>query len=471
MRIFDLFRTATFRLAVFFALAVTASTSLVFVFIYWQVATFDVRRAEARLSEEVARAVEEPDDQLRRQFKRRLTSDLRRLDYVGLFDKDGKPLYGNIASLPQSLVIDGTAQTIEVLPLNRIDSGTEPAIMVASRRPNGSVVLLGRSLYEVYALRRLVVTALMFGIAPAVILALIVGIILSLRAARRLKAINQTIMRIMQGDLQERLPIRERPDDIDYIASAVNLMLDEMVRLLDQIKSVGDNIAHDLRTPLAITRVSLERGLAAPSEQGLRSAAQRALTELDHALTTVTALLRISEIELGRRRGEFTPIDLAEVCANAFDLYGPLAEAKSIAFTLDAPAPVPCVGDFELMVEAVANLVDNAIKFTPEHGVVKVVAKMISGRPVLRVSDSGPGVPLAERNEIFKRFYRSDSSRHIPGTGLGLNMAATILNLHGLDVRVEDNNPGSVFEVSPRRVSSEQQSGATPPTVALASPR
>ncbi|VTZ51947.1 Two-component sensor histidine kinase [Methylocella tundrae] len=470
MWIFDLFKTATFRLAVLFALAVTASTSVVFVFIYWQVATFDVRRVEARLSEEVLRAVNEPEDQLRRQLERRLASDLRRLDYVGLFNKDGKPVYGNIAALPGSLAIDGLAHTVEVLPLKRIDSGTEPAMMVARRRPSGGVVLLGRSLYEVYALRQLVFAALTIGIAPAVALALIVGLIFSLRGARRLKTINQTIVRIMRGDLHERLPIRARPDDIDHIASAVNLMLDEMVRLLDQIKSVGDNIAHDLRTPLAVMRISLERGLAAPSEQGLRSAAQRALTELDHALTTVTALQRISEIELGRRRGEFTRIDLAEVCANAFNLYEPLAEAKSITFTLDAPAPAPCLGDFELMTEAVANLIDNAIKFTPEKGAVQVVAKMNSGRPVIRVSDTGPGVTPEERGEIFKRFYRSESSRHIPGTGLGLNMAATICNLHGFDLRVDDNQPGAIFEVTPHNPDSEESDSVTSPVLATASP-
>lgn len=182
----------------------------------------------------------------------------------------------------------------------------------------------------------------------------------------------------------------------------------------------------------------------------MRIAAQRALTELDHALTTVTALLRISEIEFGRRRGEFARLDLADVCLNAFELYEPLAEAKAIEFTLEAPAPLPYVGDFDLLVEAVANLIDNAIKFTPRGGAVNIAAKNVAGRPAIRVSDNGPGIAPAERGDIFKRFYRSEKCSHIPGTGLGLSMAATIANLHGLDIRVEDNNPGAVFEISPR---------------------
>ena len=136
-------------------------------------------------------------------------------------------------------------------------------------------------------------------------------------------------------------------DDLNYVASAVNLMLDEIVRLLQQIKSVGDNIAHDLRSPLAVMRTKLERGLAADSGQELRAVAEGALGDLDQALATVTALLRIAEIESGRRRGGFTRVDLAQVCANVFELYEPLAEAKPVAFTLDAPAPLPVRGDFE----------------------------------------------------------------------------------------------------------------------------
>ncbi|ACK52314.1 integral membrane sensor signal transduction histidine kinase [Methylocella silvestris BL2] len=453
MRISDLFRTASFRLAVLFAFAVTAATTVVFLFIYWHVATFDVRRVDVRLSEEVARAAAEPDDQLRRQLRRRLTSDLRKLDYVGLFDAQGKPVFGNVGALPEALPIDGEPHPIEVAPLSG-RSGTEPALLAARRRANGGVVLIGRSLYEVYALRRLVVRALALGIAPTILSALIIGLIFSLRTVRRLRSVNEAIFRIMQGDLQDRLPVGPWKDDVDNIANGVNLMLDEIVRLLDQIRSVSDNIAHDLRSPLAITRLSLERGLAAAAEKDLRLATERALAELDRALTTVSALLRISEIELGRRRHEFVPIDLAEVCATAFELYEPLAEARSISFTLDAGRPAPLSGDHDLLVEAIANLLDNALKFAPENGIVRLSASVVSGCAEVAVCDNGPGVDPSERSEIFKRFYRSKSARAIPGTGLGLNLAATIFSLHGLDLKVTDNHPGARFVASQRLPTS-----------------
>jgi len=449
----ELFKTATFRLAVLFALAVSASTSVVFVFIYWQVATFDVERLDAILVGEVARAVTQPEDRLKRELALRFTSDLRRLDYAALFNNTGKPQYGNVAAIPKDLPIDGAAHVVEALPLRGADAATEPAVFVAGRRQDGGIVLLGRSLYEIYALRQVVFEALMIGIVPAILLALATGTIFSLRMTRRLKTIHATTLRIMHGDLQERLPAHGKMDDLNYVASAVNLMLDEIVRLLQQIKCVGDNIAHDLRSPLAVMRTKLERGLAAGSGKGLRDAAEGALGDLDQALATVTALLRIAEIESGRRRSGFTRVDLAQVCTNVFELYEPLAEAKPVAFTLDAPAPLLVPGDFELLVEAIANLVDNAIKFTPEGGAVAIVAKTIGDRPAVRVTDNGPGIPAGERNHIFKRFYRSGNTRHIPGSGLGLSMVATIADLHGFDLRIEDNRPGAVFEISRRQAN------------------
>jgi signal transduction histidine kinase len=448
MRIVDIFRAATFRLALVFAFAVTAAISLVLIFVYWQVVKLDTAHQNRVLAEEVAKGVDQPLAQLTRELDRRITRDLRRLDYAALFEAEGKLISGNLGALPPNLPIDGAAHILALQSDRRGD--VEPVLLVARRRQDGGVLLLGRNLYEVYAFRQIVLEALALGIVPALLLALVIGILFSLRSTRRLRSINHQITRIMQGDLDERLPTNRSNDDLERVILAVNLMLDEIVRLLDQIKSVGDNIAHDLRTPLALMRARLERALDGACANDLRAAAEKALIDLDHAMTTVAALLRISDIECGRRTGGFAAVDLRAVCTSAFELYHPLAEAKSIVFTLDAPAPLPIRGDFDLLVEAVANLVDNAIKFTPVGGVVEISAKIASSGPVIRVADSGPGVKPFERISIFKRFYRSESSRDLPGTGLGLNMAATIAQLHGMDLRVADNHPGAVFEMFAR---------------------
>ncbi len=452
----NIIRTATFRLALLFALAVTVATSLVLVFIYWQVVKLDTAHQNLVLVEEVAKAVNQTKPQLLRELNLRITRDLRRLDYAALFDPDGKLISGNLQTLPPTLPIDGRAHFLALPSPSKTDirGGVEPALIVGQRRQDGDVLLLGRDLYEVYAFRQIVLKALALGLAPTIVLALIIGTLFSLRAARRVKSINQQIIRIMQGDLHERLPTYGSSNDLDHVVRAVNLMLDEIVRLVNQIKSVGDNIAHDLRTPLAVMRARLERCLESNSDD-LRAGAEKSLGDLDHAMTTVTALLRISDLEYGRRTGNFTTVDLREVCVNAFQLYQPLAEAKSIVFKLEAPTPAPIQGDFDLLVEAVANLVDNAIKFTPAGGFVEIEAKMALGKPVVRVIDSGPGVAPFERTSIFKRFYRSESSRNLPGTGLGLSMAATIAQLHGFDLLVADNYPGAVFEMSTRMASSD----------------
>jgi signal transduction histidine kinase len=447
----NILRSATFRLALVFALAVTAAISFVLAFVFLEVVQRDTAHMGRILVSEISKAANEPQSQLMRRLTLRLTTDLRRLDYAALFDRDGKLISGNLDVLPQGIPVDGAAHSLELPSRAGAGGGAEPALIVAQRREDGGVLLLGRNLYEVYAFRQIVLEALALGIGPAILLALIIGTIFSLRGARRLKSINQQIMRIMAGDLNERLPSHGSRDDLDHVAGGVNLMLDEIVRLLDQLKSVGDNIAHDLRTPLAVMRVRLERGLEARSSQDLRAAVDQALADLDRAMTTVAALLRISDIEGGRRTSSFAEVDLKDVCVNAVDLFRPLAEAKSILFTLEAPIPMHIVGDFDLLVEAVGNLVDNAIKFTPAGGSVTIIAKMVAGQPAVRVRDSGPGIAPFERSSIFKRFYRSEQSRHTPGTGLGLSMAATIAQLHGFDLRVADNSPGAEFEMSSRR--------------------
>ncbi len=442
MWIRELFRSVAFRVAAVFALVVTASTCAVFAFVYWQVATSDLARLRTILVDEATKAAVEPTGNVERELARRLTRDLRQVEYVGLFDRSGAYLYGNVNRLP-GMPIDDKAHLVE---MRRQDTAaTEPVIFVAVRRPDGGVLLLGRSLYEIYALRRSVLQALAIGILPTIVLALLTGTMLSLRASRRLQAIRDAINRIVRGDLRERLPVHRRPDDIDEVVRAVNLMLDEIVRLMEQVKTVGDNVAHDLRTPLSILRARLERGLSSPDKE-LRLAAQKSLSDLDRALAMVTALLRISEIESGVRRGAFGKLDLAAICRDVFELYEPLAEAKSVAMRLEAPSPVPVTGDADLLREAVANLVDNAIKFTPQGGAVMITAKE---GPLVRVADNGPGVAASEHDKIFKRSYRSTAHKNIPGNGLGLEMAATIAELHGFTLRLAGDMPGAAFEIGP----------------------
>jgi len=254
----------------------------------------------------------------------------------------------------------------------------------------------------------------------------------------------------MGGDLTQRLPAMTEGDDIDRVAHDVNRMLDEISHLLDQLRSVGDNIAHDLRTPLAVARAKIERGLAhGRTLEDLRATMSDALDNLDKAAAAIAALLRISALENGPREGRLREIDLAAICAGVYEFYDPLAQSRSIAMTCACADRAVIPGDEDLMREAISNLVDNAIKFTPDGGAVRIEAGKRDGRPFVSISDTGPGVPPQERAKIFHRFYRIEREGRPSGHGIGLSIADAIARLHGLALTVADNAPGARFELSP----------------------
>jgi len=443
----ELLRSSALRVALTFAFATILATTAISGLVYLQIRAADEKSNRLILEDEAAKSVDHSVEDLRRAFELRLTHDLRRLDFAALFASDRKAMFGNIEELP-AIPLDGKSH----FAASRAPGTdrTEPAIFVARVRPDGSILVLGRSLLETYAFRRIVLAALETGLAPMLLLALAIGAFMARRASRRLTGIHETIARIMKGDMQLRLPVRSRRDAIDMLSRDVNLMLDEINRLLAQIKGVSDNIAHDLRSPLAVVHAQLERGVES-SDDVLRRVAHQALAHIDKAMLTIAALLRLADVEYGPKSSKFHSIDLSAICADLFEFYEPLATSKSINMALEIQSPVQIQGDGDLMREAVSNLIGNAIKFTPEHGTVRVSVTLEDGRPVIRVRDNGIGVEPAERDKIFQRFYRTASGHRVPGSGLGLSIAAAIANLHDLELRFEDNHPGALFEMSGRR--------------------
>jgi signal transduction histidine kinase len=450
MRMLEFFRSSAVRVALAFVLVTTAATTAVFGLVYFRIGEANEARNRLILEVEAAKSVNRPVEELRNAFDVRLTNDLRRIDYAALFDSNHKAMFGNIDALP-AIPVDGKAHFVAAARAPGSDNRLEPVIFVARQRPDGNIMLLGRSLLETLAFRRIVQSALLAGLAPMLLLALAIGGYFARRSSRRLTAIHDTIARIMKGDTDLRLPVGSRHDPIAQISRDVNLMLDEIGRLLVQLKGVGDNIAHDLRSPLAVVHAQLERGLESSSDEQLRAVMKQALAHIDKASLTVAALLRLADVEYGPKSRNFQSIDLSAICADLFEFYEPLAESKSVKMTLETQSPVQIEGDGDLMREAISNLIGNAIKFTPEHGSVNISVFRENGLPVVRVRDNGVGVDPAERDKIFQRFYRTSSGHRVPGSGLGLDIAAAIANLHELDLRFSDNNPGAVFEMVGRR--------------------
>jgi signal transduction histidine kinase len=440
----EVFTARAFRLALAFCLAVSVATAAAFGLIYLQVSSADVQRVGAILVDEAAKSESDSEAALRRALELRLTRDIRRLDYVALFDANGTKLFGDVPAMPP-IPVDGGAHVIRAQALPDA-SGAEPAIFVARRRPDGGVMLLGRSLREAYELQEIVLRALAIAILPTILLILAIGAIFARRASQRLERVHGAIVRIMDGDLDSRLPFNEDGDDVDKVARAVNLMLDEIARLLDQLKSTGDNIAHDLRTPLAVARAKIERSLDNQvGVEQLRETMEAALVQIGKVSMAISAILRISAVEHSARETQLTEFDLGAICNQVFDLYEPLAESKFITMDIDAGKPVLIRGDEDLMREAISNLVDNAIKFTPPGGAVRIEARTMDGSPLASVSDTGRGIPPQERARIFRRFYRGEQSADTTGHGLGLSIAESIARLHGFELTVEDNDPGARF--------------------------
>jgi hypothetical protein len=446
MRILEFFGSSAVRVALAFVLVTTVATTAVFGLVYFQIGEANEARNRIILETEAAKSVDRPVGELKGAFEVRLTNDLRRIDYAALFDSDRKAMFGNIDTLPP-IPVDGKAHYVAAMHVPGSDNRIEPVVFVARQRPDGNIMVLGRSLLETLAFRRTVQRALLTGLAPMLLLALAIGAYFARRSSRRLTAIHDTIARIMKGDTDLRLPVGSQHDPIAQISRDVNLMLDEIGRLLVQLKGVGDNIAHDLRSPLAVVHAQLERGLESSSDEQLRTVAKQALAHIDKAMLTVAALLRLADVEYSPTSRNFQSIDLSAICADLFEFYEPLAESKSIKMTLETKSPVQIQGDGDLMREAVSNLIGNAIKFTPENGSVGIAVFRDNGLPVVRVRDSGIGVEPAERDKIFQRFYRTSSGHRVPGSGLGLSIAAAIANLHELDLRFNDNSPGAVFEM------------------------
>src|ERR1700761_272479 len=450
MRILEFFHSSAVRVALAFVLVTTAATTAVFGLVYFRIGEANEARNRIILETEASKSVDRPVGELKGAFEVRLTNDLRRIDYAGLFDSNRKMMFGNIDALPP-IPVDGNAHYVAATHVPGSDNRIEPVIFVARQRPDGNIMVLGRSLLETLAFRRTVQRALLAGLAPMLLLALAIGAYFARRSSRRLTTIHDAVVRIMKGDTDLRLPIGTGRDPIDKISRDVNLMLDEIVRLLVQLKGVGDNIAHDLRSPLAVVHAQLERGLESSSDEQLRTVVKQALAHIDKATLTVAALLRLADVEYGPKSRNFQSIDLSAICADLFEFCEPLAESKSIKMTLETHSPVQMLGDGDLMREAVSNLIGNAIKFTPENGTVSVSVIREDGLPVVRVRDSGIGVEPAERDKIFQRFYRTSSGHRVPGSGLGLSIAAAIANLHEFDLRFNDNSPGAVFEMVGRK--------------------
>jgi signal transduction histidine kinase len=444
----EFFRLGSFRWPLINAGAFTIFTVVLFGFVYWQTATYLTMRIDGALDTELRVIASESLEQRRGSIDDRIRQDPRRVKLAGLFRADGGRIVGNLERLPPGIELDAPAREAVVMRVDERGRERQTARLVAHRMADGDVLVLGRNVDERAEIAEIVARALAIGIVPTLGLVILFGVALSRRAERRTAQLTRMAGRIVAGDLRERLPLHQVDDEFDRLARVINGMLDQIERLIHEISGVGDDIAHELRTPLTRVRATLERGRAnAPTLEALQAVVDRAVGGLDQSLAIITALLRIAEIEHSRRLEGFGSVDLSGLVGEVTDLYEPIAEDREIQLLSAVTAATSVRGDRDLLFEAIANLVDNAIKFTPQGGRVSVTLLRRAGDVVVRIADSGPGIGAAERDAVTRRFYRSDKSRTTPGVGLGLTLVAAIAKLHGFALTIGDG-PGGVVELT-----------------------
>ena len=288
-------------------------------------------------------------------------------------------------------------------------------------------------------------------VAVAVLLLVLAGlaaVLVTRRTVGRIEEINATSRAIMLSGLDRRIPLRGSHDEWDRVAENLNQMLDRIETLMGEVKQVSDNVAHDLRTPLTRMRGRLEKAYHTPRNSEADAALiGDTIADLDAVLGMFASITRISEIETRARRSAFRALDLAEIAGEVVELYDAAAEQVATRLSLGGDREVAITGDRDLLFDAVANLVDNAIKHGRKGGQVTVTCRSADGGAMITIADDGPGIPAEARDHVFKRFYRLEQSRYTPGNGLGLSLVAAVARLHGAEIALHDNAPGLTVQL------------------------
>jgi signal transduction histidine kinase len=355
------------------------------------------------------------------------------LDY-GLTSPTGAPVAGRLAGAR-------TPIGWSILNSSQPHEDAERLRVFAVELPGGYRLLVGNDEESIEALGGVLFQRFALAFLGVVLIGVAGGVALSRGVNRKISAIAGTAQAIIDGDLSRRVPIEGSGDDLDRLAATLNRMLDRIAALMDSLRQVSNDIAHDLRTPLTRLRGRLE-GLAQLPKSEHPQALEGALADLDAILGTFAALLRISQIEGGARRAAFRSTDLSDLARTVVEAFAPSAEDAGVELRLEAAAPVVIEGDPELLTQMLVNLVENGLRHAGGGAKVRVRCAPIADGPAVFVIDNGPGVPQAERERLFDRFYRLEASRSTPGSGLGLALVAAVARLHGAKASLHDAGPG-----------------------------
>jgi signal transduction histidine kinase len=439
------FRTSSFRLTVLYGGLTSLGYLLLFGVVFWATTHAMERQIDASVAGELAEIRSAAPDGNTERLRAGVAALIGRSpDYFYLLqDASGRALAGNLPAVgpvPGVRQWPGSARHDK----NPFSGIRGRGVMVGE----GSYLFVGLSTVQLHEMEELVINGFLWGFALAMLVSLAGGAAMSLSFLRRIEAVSQTSRDIIGGDLQRRIPERGTSDEFDHLAASLNAMLDRIQSLMEGLRQVANDIAHDLRTPLTRLRQRLELAQRRDvSGDGVAQVIEQAMQDIDSILETFGALLRIAQIESGARKAGFLPLDVSELLRNVIEIYQSAIEERRQTLVARLGTSLGVVGDRELLTQLFANLLDNAIRHSPDHARIGISARSEPGGIEVVISDNGPGIPAQLHEKVLQRFYRIESSRSTPGNGLGLSLAQAIARLHGSELTLGDHGPGLSVKV------------------------
>ena len=429
-----LVRTTTFRLALLHAWIFILFSASLLAYLYYETAGHLGRQAEAELNAEFGELSAAYRGGGLDRLKQAVTErrEARGKFFYLLEDGSGQKIEGDFDVLPAPAPLGQVvnvefaydARTIQGQPSRRSAEGR------ISRLSEGGVLMVAYDVGDLGEMNRRITEVVWRSAAVGFVLSLIGGVVISRSAAQRAEQLAKTTEGVMGGDLTRRAPVFGSGDEFDRLSEQLNAMLAKLERLVISSRSAGDSIAHDLRSPLTRLRNRLEAGLRDTDKDGPRAALVRSIDDVDGVLDTFNAVLRLSRVQAGAT-GSFRRTNVTGITDELAELYQPVCEEKRLAFNYTPQGDLFVLADRDLIAQAMSNLMDNAVKYTPEGGAIRLEARRgVDGDVELIVVDSGPGIPLEDRERAVERFVRLEQSRSQPGSGLGLSLAAAVAEAH-----------------------------------------
>jgi signal transduction histidine kinase len=440
-------RSSTFKLALIWIAFFGAVVFALFSYVYWSAATYVRSRSDRAIAVDhmILRKVYDSTgrDGLIATIKSRIADERFESGVYLLATPSFAPVAGNLKAWPSSLKEPKGLYSFGA-PNWKPDTANPPVLRATfDTLPDGYHLLVGRDIDDLDELTNKIKAAVLWGLSLIFVLAGAASVSVTRRTVGRIEAINATSRAIMQSGLDKRIPLRGTQDEWDQLAENLNSMLDRVEALMAEVKQVSDNVAHDLRTPLTRMRGRLEKAYNRQRNGDYdQSLIGDTMADLDTVLRMFSSLTRISQIETTDQTSAFRTVNLAEIAGEVVELFDAAAEDKRAHLNAVVDQRVLVTGDRDLLFDAVANLVDNAIKHGRDAGQVTVAVTQNNGGAVISVEDDGPGIPDDECQHIFKRFYRLERSRNTPGNGLGLSLVAAVARIHGARIEMMDNRPG-----------------------------